>query len=257
MHAYLGFEDYAVWFTVILLQAALVPVLFQSGNYKLFPSFTTYAGFCLVRSAILLAVHSNVEAYFYLYWIGQFIEVMLALLVVRELFARVMRPFGWIPPEVIPSLITAGLTTALAAALLAFSLPVAEKYPIMAFWMSFERVSGVLLLAGFAGVAVLASIASSPWPRTAFGIELGFLFYLTLHAISETVASASPNPRPIQLIGRTAFAVALIIWSAHLWKPEPVGAKLPENIMDIDRLRNRLLEQEKAHAGKRRGLSRR
>ncbi|MGH9557327.1 MAG: hypothetical protein ACRD2Y_16035, partial [Terriglobales bacterium] len=99
---------------------------------------------------------------------------------------------------------------------------------------------------------VLASIASSPWPRTAFGIELGFLFYLTLHAIAETVASTSPNPRPIQLVGRTAFVVALVIWSAHLWKPEPVGVKLPENIMDIDRLRNRLLEQEKAHAGKRR-----
>ncbi|MGH9508641.1 MAG: hypothetical protein ACRD2Q_12120 [Terriglobales bacterium] len=257
MHAYLGFEDYAVWFTVILLQAALVPILFQSGNYRQFPSFTAYAGFCLVRSVILLSVSGNPTTYFELYWAGQFVEVLLALLVVRELFARVMRPFGWIPPEVVPSLITAGLTTALAAALLAFSLPVAEKYPVMAFWMSFERVSGVLLLAGFAGVAVLASIASSPWPRSAFGIELGFLFYLTLHAISETVASTSPNPRPIQLVGRTAFVVALVIWSVHLWKPEPVGAKLPENIMDIDRLRDRLQEQERAHAGKRRGVSRR
>ncbi|MGH9601723.1 MAG: hypothetical protein ACRD24_04975 [Terriglobales bacterium] len=46
-------------------------------------------------------------------------------------------------------------------------------------------------------------------------------------------------------------------WSVHLWKPEPAGAKLPENIMDIDRLRNRLQEQERAHAGKRRGVSRR
>ncbi len=252
MHAYLAIEDYAVWFTVIFLQASLVPILFHAGHQRTFPAFTSYASFCLVRSIILLAASSGIEAYFHLYWIGQFVEVMLVLLVVRELFARVMRPFGWIPPEVVPSLVTAGLTTSLAAALLAFSLPVAEKYPAMAFLMSFERVSGVLLLAGFAGVAVLASIASSPWPRTAFGIELGFLFYLTLHAISETVASASPNPRPIQLIGRTAFAVALIIWGAHLWKPEPVGAKLPENIMDIDRLRNRLQEQERAHAGKRR-----
>jgi hypothetical protein len=252
MNAYLGFEDYAVWFTVILLQAALVPILFQSGNHRHFPAFTAYAGFCLVRSIILLAVSANATVYFELYWAGQFVEVLLALLVVRELFARVMRPFGWIPPEVVPSLITAGLTTAAAAAALAFALPVAEKYPIMAFWMSFERVSGVLLLAGFAGVAVLSSIAASPWPRTAFGIELGFLFYLTLHAISETVASTSANPRPIQLVGRTAFAVALVIWSIHLWKPEPASARLPENIMDIDRLRNRLQEQEKAHAGKRR-----
>src|ERR1700752_2280379 len=193
MHTFLGFEDYAVWFTVILLQAALVPILLQSGNHRHFRAFTAYAGFCLVRSVFLLAVHGNETLYFELYWVGQFIEVLLALLVVRELLARVMRPFGWIPPEVLPSLVTAGLTTALAAALLAFSLPVAEKYPAMAFLMSFERVSRALLLAGFAGVAVLASIASSPWPRTAFGIELGFLFYLTLHATSETVASASPN----------------------------------------------------------------
>jgi hypothetical protein len=257
MHAYLSFEDYAVWFTVILLQASLVPVLFQSGNYKSFPAFTRYAGFCLVRSLFLLLASPSVEAYFYLYWLGQFIEVPLMLLVVRELFARVMRPFGWVAPEVAPSLMTAGLTIALSAAILAFSLPIVEKYPTIAFLMSFERVSGVLLLAGFAGVAVLASIASSPWPRTAFGIELGFLFYLTLHAISETVASTSPNPRPIQLIGRAAFAVALIIWGAHLWKPEPVGAKLPENIMDIERLRNRLQEQERAHAGKRSGMSQR
>ena len=253
MYAYLGFEDYVVWFTVILLQAALVPILFQSGNHRHFPAFTAYASFCLVRSIVLLALSFSATTYFEVYWAGQFVEVLLALLVVRELFARVMRPFGWIPPEVVPSLISAGLTIAAAAALLAFALPVAERYPIMAFWMSFERVSGVLLLAGFAGVAILSSIAASPWPRTAFGIELGFLFYLTLHAIAETVASTSSNPRPIQLVGRTAFAVALVIWTAHLWKPEPVGARLPENIMDIDRLRNRLLEQERAHAAKRRG----
>jgi hypothetical protein len=252
MHAYLVFEDYAVWFTVIFLQASLVPILFQSGHHRTSPAFTGYASFCLARSILLLAVSPSIEAYFYLYWLGQFVEVMLVLLVVRELFARVIRPFGWIAPKVVPSLIIAGTTTALAAALLAFSLPIAEQYPVMAFLMSFERVSGVLLLAGFAGVAVLASIASNPWPRSAFGIELGFLFYLTLHAIAETVASTSANPRPIQLVGRAAFAVALVIWSAHLWKPEPIGAKLPENIMDIERLRNRLQEQERAHADRRR-----
>ncbi len=252
MTPFLSFEDYAVWFTVILLQAALVPILFQSGNQRQFPAFTAYAGFCLVRSITLLAVSSSPTTYFEAYWAGQFMEVLLALLVVRELFTRVMRPYGWIAPEVVPSLITAGIAISLAAAALAFSLPIAEKYPVMAFLMSFERVSGVLLLAGFAGVAALASIASSPWPRTAFGIELGFLFYLTLHAIAETVASTSPNPRPIQLVGRAAFAVALVIWGIHLWKPEPVGAKLPENIMDIERLRHRLQEQERAHADRRR-----
>ncbi|MCI0356495.1 MAG: hypothetical protein L0099_15880, partial [Acidobacteria bacterium] len=213
---------------------------------------TSYASFCLVRSVVLLAASSSIDAYFYLYWIGQFMEVMLALLVLREIFARVMRPFGWIPPQVVPSLVGAAISIAVAAMLVAFSLPIHEKYPFMALLMSFERVSSVLLLAGFAGVAVLSSIASSPWPRTAFGIELGFLFYLTLNAVAETLAGASANPRPIQLVGRAAFAVALVIWSVHLWKPEPVGARLPENIMDIDRLRNRLLEQEKAHAGKRR-----
>jgi len=252
MNAYLGFEDYAVWFTIILLQAALVPILFQSGHHRHFPAFTAYVSFCLVRSVILLGASPSLTVYFYLYWVGQLVEVMLALLVVRELFARVMRPFGWVPPQVVPSLITAGLTMAVAAVLLSLSLPIAEKYPLMAVLKSFERVSGVLLLAGFAGVAVLSSMTGRAWPRTAFGIELGFLLYLTLHAVAETVAYNLPNPRPVRLVGRMSFAVALVIWTAHLWKPEPAGAKLPENIMDIDRLRNRLQEQERAHI-KRRG----
>ncbi|MGH9557053.1 MAG: hypothetical protein ACRD2Y_14645, partial [Terriglobales bacterium] len=153
MHAYLAVEDYAVWFTVILLQASLVPILFQSGNHRAFPAFTGYASFCLVRSVLLLAASSSIDAYFHLYWIGQLVEVMLALLVVRELFARVMRPFGWVPPQVVPALAGAAISIGVAAALVAFSLPIAEKYPLMAFLMSFERVSGVLLLAGFAGVA--------------------------------------------------------------------------------------------------------
>ncbi len=244
MNAYLGFEDYAVWFTVILLQAALVPILFQSGHHRHFPAFTGYVSFCLLRSVMLLGASPSLEAYFYLYWMGQFVEVMLALLVLRELFARVMRPLGWVPPQVVPTLITAGITLAVAAVLLSFSLPIAEKYPVMALLMSFERVSGVLLLAGFAGVAVLSSMTGRTWPRTAFGIELGFLLYLTLHAVAETVAYNLPSPRPVQLVGRMAFAVALVIWTAHLWKAEPAGAKLPENIMDISRLRDRLEEQQ-------------
>ncbi len=251
MQAYLGFEDYAVWFLVILLQAALVPILFQSGHHRHFPAFTSYVSFCLVRSVILLGASPSIDAYFYLYWIGQFLEVMLALLVVRELFARVMRPFGWVPPQVVPTLITAGLTIVVAAVLLSLSLPFAEKYPVMALLKSFERVSGVLLLAGFAGVAVLSSMTGRAWPRTAFGIELGFLLYLTLHAVAETVAYNLAHPRPVRLVGRMAFAVALVIWTAHLWKPEPAGAKLPENIMDIARLRDRLEEQQQARTRKR------
>ena len=249
MHAYLSFGDYVVWFAVILLQAALVPVLFQSGNYREHPAFTAYATFCLVRSVILLAISSGLNAYFYAYWAGQFVEVLLALMVVRELFARVMRPYGWIPPGVVPSLVVAGLGIAGATVLLALSLPMGEYHPVMTFLRSFERVGGLLLFAGFASVAAFSSMTHNPWPRTSFGIEAGFLFYLTMHAIAETVAHGSANPRPVRLVGRLAFAVALAIWLAHLWKPEKAGRRLPENIMDISRLRNKLSEQTRALRG--------
>ncbi|HSA92628.1 MAG TPA: hypothetical protein VLE48_06410 [Terriglobales bacterium] len=249
MHAYLNFGDYAVWFTVILLQAALVPVLFQSGNHREYPAFTAYAGYCLVRSVILLAVSSSSLTYFHVYWAGQFLEVLLALLVVRELFAKVMRPYGWIPPGVVPSLAIAGLGIATATVLLALMLPMTEPFPVMTFLRSFERVSGLLLFAGFASVALFSSMTHNPWPRTSFGIEAGFLFYLTMHAIAETVAHGMANPRPVRLLGSLAFAVALTIWLGHLWKPEKASRRLPENIMDISRLRNKLTEQTRVMKG--------
>jgi hypothetical protein len=249
MHAYLGFGDYVVWFLVILLQAALVPVLFQSGNHREHPAFTAYACFCLVRSVVLLAISSSLDAYFYVYWAGQFVEVLLALMVVRELFARVMRPYGWIPPGVVPSLAVAGVATAAATVLLALSLPMGEAYPVMTFLRSFERVGGLLLFAGFASVALFSSMTHNPWPRTSFGIEAGFLFYLTMHAVAETVAHGMANPRPVRLLGRLAFVVALTIWLGHLWKPEKASRRLPENIMDISRLRNKLTEQTRAMKG--------
>ncbi|HXE89353.1 MAG TPA: hypothetical protein VNK82_00145 [Terriglobales bacterium] len=249
MHAYLGFSEYAVWFTVILLQAALVPILFQSGNHREYPAFTAYASFCLVRSVILLAVSSSSLNYFHVYWAGQFCEVLLALLVIRELFAKVMKPYGWIPPGVVPSLVLAGVGILAATTLLALSMPMGEHYPVMAFLRSFERVGGLLLFGGFASVALFSSMTHNPWPRTSFGIEAGFLFYLTLHAIAETMAHGAINPRPVRLVGRLAFAVALTIWLAHLWKPEKVTRRLPENIMDISRLRNKLSEQTRVLRG--------
>ncbi len=249
MQAYLGFGDYTIWFTVILLQAALVPVLFQSGNYREYPAFTAYASFCLVRSVALLAISSSSLTYFHVYWAGQFLDVLLALLVVRELFAKVMRPYGWIPPGVVPSLAVLGVGIAAATVLLALSLPMGEYYPVLTFLKSFERVGGLLLFAGFASVAAFSAMTHNPWPRTSFGIETGFLFYLTMHAIAETVAHGAANPRPVRLVGRVAFAVALSIWLAHLWKPEKAGRRLPENIMDISHLRNKLSEQTRVLKG--------
>jgi hypothetical protein len=85
----MNFLMYITWLLGPLLEAALLVVMVRGGARSRFPRFFAYILFQVLKSLVLFVVYQYyADNYFYAYWTGNALSVLLSLTVLDEIWLR-------------------------------------------------------------------------------------------------------------------------------------------------------------------------
>ncbi|HEY6251063.1 MAG TPA: hypothetical protein VI685_13965 [Candidatus Angelobacter sp.] len=226
----------------------VVAVMVYRRLYREFPFFLTYL-LTVVIAGIMRVVffhYRMVNSYFYTYWITEAAEVLLAFLVLYEVFLVRLFPgfnitsvYRWLFPVI-------GVTVLALTAWMFFSAPStgASRAVViigeLTFALSFMQVA---VLAFF---CALMLFMSREWRRHELGIAAGFGIYgavkllITLNRANQSYASTAWQQLPT-----VAYAVAAVIWLVYLSRsdPEPEETPITEEMVEkVEQVYGQILE---------------
>ena len=189
------------------------------------PVFFAYSIFQVVRALVLLGVRTwaSPSAYSYSYWLAEGTSAIIGLLVINEIFTKVLCRYDGIR-YISKMLFRWAFAILILLAFVAAMSPPSEKTPgLIAAVLSLERSvrivqCGLLLL-----LFIFSSALSVSWLHYTFGIALGFGIYAAVEVMlvsTRIQAGASLNTVYI-LLKPGAYMAAILVWWTYLVLPVP------------------------------------
>jgi hypothetical protein len=229
----LTWKDIAFWVAGLAAFIALFMILLFRKRAKQFPFFTAYVGFVALMDAVLSFAVKWQHIYFWLYWGGQIIEVILQIAVVVEIARHVFRPFGnwaygarsfWI-----------GICGVSLVAALGLTFAASPSAPSSAWaWVIKANFFSVMLIC-MTSVAVLVTARryGLGWRNHVMGLAQGWTVSAFATFVVETCHSyfgytAGNFYERIAYVGLLATICVTIYWSVVFWREEPVRTMSPE-----------------------------
>lgn len=218
--------DYVLWVITPCLQIAVLAALRARGTERNFPFFYWYTAFQVASDVYLLVTQSlSYRLYFYSYWIGAALSVLLTFALIDELFRLAFRDlnalrnlgsyvFRW----------GVGILL-LAACVNALSFSGDSRLAgLSGLILTGDRTARAMLFLLALLLLLGASQLRIPARSTLFGITLGFVIYMFSKVLLDTVALR--NFHTPNLITRASSAVYLsscLLWLlyAKFGKPIP------------------------------------
>lgn len=176
----------------------------------------------IVRGAVEFAVRDSRAAYFYTYWAGEGVDALLGFFAIQESFRRVfksfyvLRWFRFLLPGV-------GIVMLIVAMGIGFFHPPIEVDPWPATVFVGSIAVNCLQVGIFALFVLLVRLYFLPWQNYAFGISVGFsiaAFGMFTTVLLRSAIGSNP-PLILKYVAPAANLIALVIWLASFFKPEP------------------------------------
>lgn len=209
---------YVIWILVTLLQAAIAVLMYRRDQHKEFPAFFGYTVFHVVQSVVsFIANFASYDAYFYVYWGSEVIDAVVTLIVLQEVFSKVLQPYDALR-RVGSGLFrwsTVGLC--LIALVSAAFAPGNHSQPLMRGLFAMERSIEFLKAGLMLFLFVFSRLFGLGWRDYVFGIALGFGLVACIGLIGSSMAShfgTAHQPLYKFLIGKS-FAVGVLVWSYY------------------------------------------
>jgi hypothetical protein len=227
----LTFLAQVLWATGLCELVTLLLVLIVRRRWQNFPVFTAYITFQVVEAIALYGIHQwgSSSAYFWAYWVGVFLDLVLQLSVVFELTRIVLRPTGtWVRD--------AGklfLLMAVAGALVAAAVSYAAN-PTMPNnldnWIEKGSLFAAMLNAQlFVAMGLASTRLGLAWRHHVMGIATGWALWAFVGLFVEAAYSylgASWHGLAFDQIRIVSYQAATIYWTVNLWLPEPQSRTL-------------------------------
>jgi hypothetical protein len=208
-----------LWIVIIIAQGYVFALLVSRRAYRVYPAFTGFIAFQVVRSLVLFYL-ANYCASLYqpvkwaTYAVPQ-LPILIAL--VWEVFHILFHPYNTLPKQTIGHFVHATVVIAIIATAFAIRFPGAQPTAWMTFARATDQVVTWVLCAVFAFIALFASYFGIPWRHRVYGIGVGFLLYLAVDVVVETAIAQwrLPAYSPISYFGMFAFLGACVIWAYY------------------------------------------
>jgi hypothetical protein len=202
---------------------AVAIVVFYRRLYREFPFFFSYLMTVVVVEVIRLTLqHRSQILYFYVYWATETIVVLLAFLVLYEVFLLRLFPGINITPILrylfpISAAMVAGLTL-----LMFVSAPSGGPSHLAVLVGEFTLALSFCQVAVLAFFCALMLFMSREWRRHELGIAAGFGIYGSVKLFT-TVQRAQQHygSAAIHQLPTVAYAVATLIWLFYLSRSDP------------------------------------
>jgi hypothetical protein len=217
-----------IWLVGIGLQGALAAIVLRRKVWQKFPFFAVYflANLALSCLSYLAAmIHTYWHTYFYLYWSGQCVMLILGLGVVVEIFTHLFTPYAALKKTAVAIFRGAALLLLVCGAVVIFARPHGEK-GLSDFFFVTEEVVRLVEVGLVAFLFVSAGLFGLHWRQSEFGIALGIGTYaiadLVMVSLRENFGVRSAYTLNIGIM--LAFDVSLLIWMGCLFSPQRAGA---------------------------------
>jgi len=224
---------YIMWLLVPLLEAALLVVMVRRGARSRFPRFFVYILFQVLKSLVLFVVyHYYADNYFYAYWTGNALSVLLSVTVLDEIWRSLFRGY-----EGIQSLGSTLFRWAFAVMILiaivgAATFQQSSADRVVTAVLALDRNMRQMQCGVFLLLLLLCRSFKNSWRDHVFGIALGFGVFATVELALVTVLSrfGDSHIASVSLIKSVTYTVVLLLWIGYLKQPEPVRDRMPSQL---------------------------
>jgi hypothetical protein len=210
----------SIWLVGIALELILVIRGVQRGIFRRYPVFYSYIVFVVVTDILLFAIRPTVHPYLYLYWVAEFVGLLLGCLVFFEFYRVALKPYPG----------TARVARALLAIVFAAAVvkTIATIANVPQWWWNAKpaQVEGVLRVCQLLAILALTLLFlfySIPFGKNLRGILLGYGFFVSWSVLCLALVAAGVA-RADTLWSYTypiSYVLSVVVWTVHLWSYQP------------------------------------
>ncbi len=215
-----------------VLQFVLAGVLVYRRSWLTFPFFTFYAIFNLAHTLVALGLRTNPKTYFYVYWIGEAISIILGFLVLYEVFKSIFNQHSAL--RKIATLIFTISLVVLASVALFILIHAGPRLTgnLSRSVIVLEEATRTIEVGLLAVLFMCAGAFGLHWRQSVFGIALGLGIFVSVELIAVTMRSqASPAANnEFAIVRILAYMTSLIVWGTYILLPEQAAdeSELPQ-----------------------------
>jgi hypothetical protein len=220
--------DYIVWLLGPVLQSL---ILIQMTRRKLRAEFTFFFTYTMLQVLIVgvnfFVYHITPDDYFFVYWVGVTLSIMLGFFVIYEVFNYVLRPYAALRDLGAVVFRWAGFVMMLSIGVYVFATADSGSGPAYQFIINMERAVRLVQCGLLLFVVVSASKLGLSWNNFACGIAYGFGLFAAADLILYNVrahANAQFN-QTLSFIGAGVYATSVVIWFSYSLMPEKASVR--------------------------------
>ena len=221
-----------IWLAGIGLQVMLAAVLLYKKRWQNFPLFSAYALFNLFQAALLYSVAGHRIAYFYVYWVGEAISIMLGFAIVYEIFTALFSTHVALRRLATTVFGIAVLVLIVLGVVVVFVQPQLGTPGFSSAVMVVAEAARFIEVGLLMFLFLFSSAFGLHWRAHVFGIALGLGVFTAVDLVNVTLRSYfGPDAiGALNLARVSAFALSVLMWTVYLWAPEHVTStdQVPE-----------------------------
>jgi hypothetical protein len=212
-----------LWFVPAILQAGAAILMLRRKMHAELPMFFSYLVFKVALTAILFPLRRYAPHYFYAYWIGEAISLILGLAVIYEVFSGILKRYDAI--NRLGLLLYRGTAVLLlvVAAITAATGPGLSTPHMIEGILTLERGVRIMQVGLLFFVFIFASYLGLSWRNHLFGIALGLGFFASIELVLLAIRAHTGVATNQMLVwGKpAAYNVMTYIWTFYLLRPQP------------------------------------
>ncbi len=223
----------AVMLFTVSLQILLALHMARKRILQEYPVFFCYTVFTVchqVGGYLILKLVPSFTIYFYYFWMGNSISILLGFGVIRELFNSVLQRYEGIL-ELSRLLFRWALVLLLVVSTLAaLASPSQEAFPISVAVLTLERIVRIVQCGLILFLFLFAKTLGLSWRHHSFGIAFGFALFAAVSIVVYGVRMhlGSVAAPAVETLIPTSYMLASSIWAAYLFSPVPQPMQLSE-----------------------------
>lgn len=218
------------------MQVILAAVLVAGKSWRTFPAFVRYSLTNLLVNGILFIIyrahwehHTNLY-YYYSYWVGQGLCLILGLGVIFEVFSHLFAPYPTL--KKLAKLVSRWTVVVLLMFGMAimWAQPASNGNPFMPALLKSAEILRIVEVGMVTMLFLFAGFFGLHWRQPVFGIALGSGVYWVGEVVTIIVRSFG-GPKfssHIAVAGVLSFDVSLLIWIGYLSRLVAAGNESPE-----------------------------
>lgn len=212
----------------LILEASLLLRARQGGFLSHFPFFYSYVSYVFVWSILGLTFYYFLPLlYSNVYWFSYLMVLLAEFAVLLEISDHIFQPYPGI--RRLGQLVT---MVACVTLLLTYILPALWRHQSSSFaFLELEKRTSLTKAVLIIILLVVARLYRIPLGRNISGMMLGFAAYLALITADTALAEAlgrAAYGTIYNMVAPLSFVLALSIWTAALWRYEPVAPGQPD-----------------------------